>query len=346
VTTYYPGTDTSEDAETVRVAAAAETGGVNIRWGQTAPVVAIRGVVEGLPDPRTSPAGARLSSSPQFELSGPEGQTIRPLGTSMRSGGEFELRVFGARSVTLTARARGGGSPAGEYSGRVRIELGDQDVEGVRIPLRGPIESVPGRVTLASPGGDVDLQALSVRLEYGVLPGGSSSGGRGTRVQADGSFDLRDVGLRDYVLSLSSQQAADFYIESARYGTDDPLSGWFTPVDDAQRRLEIVVGTSFGDLTGRVVANEGAWAGAMVTLVPDGDRIGRSDLYRSIPTDGEGRYRLERVPVGRYRLFAWNRIPDGAVENADFMLPYRGRGQPVTVEANGSGEVDLRLIVR
>lgn len=47
-------------------------------------------------------------------------------------------------------------------------------------------------------------------------------------------------------------------------------------------------------------------------------------------TDAEGRYRIDRVPPGSYKLVAWN---EGTVSEP----------QPVTVVEGGSAEVDITL---
>ena len=45
-----------------------------------------------------------------------------------------------------------------------------------------------------------------------------------------------------------------------------------------------------------------------------------------------------------YKLFAWQRIPDGAEQNAEFMNTYKDKGLDVAVSAGGTSSVEVRLI--
>jgi len=41
---------------------------------------------------------------------------------------------------------------------------------------------------------------------------------------------------------------------------------------------------------------------------------------------------MQNLPPGRYTLYAWESVPAGAYQNAEFMARYAGRGTAVTVQ--------------
>jgi hypothetical protein len=85
-------------------------------------------------------------------------------------------------------------------------------------------------------------------------------------------------------------------------------------------------------------------AGAVVTLVPDGERVGRQDLYRRTATDEGGQFLLTDVPPGVYRLFAWARIPENAEYDRNFLQPYISQSRFLRVLENGVENAEVTLI--
>ena len=56
-------------------------------------------------------------------------------------------------------------------------------------------------------------------------------------------------------------------------------------------------------------------AGVTVALLPN--VRGRFDLVRTATTDPSGRFRLDRVAPGDYKVFAWSEVSDGDWQDPD-----------------------------
>jgi hypothetical protein len=55
-------------------------------------------------------------------------------------------------------------------------------------------------------------------------------------------------------------------------------------------------------------------------------------LFDSIRSDTAGGFRFDTVVPGAYLVFAWESIPDGAIENEPFRLPYEPRAERIYVD--------------
>jgi Carboxypeptidase regulatory-like domain len=109
--------------------------------------------------------------------------------------------------------------------------------------------------------------------------------------------------------------------------------------------LEIVVGTNAGLLNGSVVdEKQQPVPNVLVLLAPDVAHRNRTDLFQEVITDTSGRFQIEFVPPGDYKLFAWKNIEDDAWQDPDFMQTYENRGKPIRVREGSKQEVSLVLI--
>ena len=84
--------------------------------------------------------------------------------------------------------------------------------------------------------------------------------------------------------------------------------------------------------------------GVRVVLVPDPARRVRSDLFRAVRTDADGRIHMEGIPPGDYTLFSWEEVEEGAWQDPNFLSIYEPLGKTVRIGENGRENVELRLI--
>jgi hypothetical protein len=107
--------------------------------------------------------------------------------------------------------------------------------------------------------------------------------------------------------------------------------------------LRIVIATNGGAIEGVVGGREAA-AGATVVLIPAPARRFVPEHYRVMHASETGTFSRQGIPPGVYQLFAWESVPDTAWLNPDFMGPWEGRGQVVTVRAGTTLHVRPRLL--
>jgi hypothetical protein len=94
--------------------------------------------------------------------------------------------------------------------------------------------------------------------------------------------------------------------------------------------LEIVIGTNGGTVQG-TVANSPA---ATIVLVPNEPLRPRLDLYKTVTADDAGRFRLNAVAPGDYKIFAWKFLDPGAWQDPALLRTYEDRGSAIRVNAN------------
>jgi len=81
----------------------------------------------------------------------------------------------------------------------------------------------------------------------------------------------------------------------------------------------------------------------VITLVPEEDRRENFALFKRSIVGVDGAFSFGGVSPGRYTLFAWDRIPDGAEQNAEFMDAYNDKGTEIVATIGNTSSVELRL---
>jgi hypothetical protein len=295
--------------------------------------------------------------------------------TPVSADGSFEIKNVAPGEYNLTSTGRDANGQ--EYTGRTRLTVANQDVGNLVVTLRAGVE-MRGKILLdgtppqqfkmtnlrvslvgnESPLGDVGSLIVAAGGSRGAR-GGGGEGARGggnalsmitggiqgasAQVAEDGSFTFSNVGAMEYRV-LVTGMPQDAYIQTGRIESRDALTGPFT-VDSAGTLLQLQLGFTPGRVSG-VVSDEKKTpaAGVQAVLVPDEARRGRSDTYFNTTTGQTGEFTFNNVPPGRYKLFAWEEVPQGAYQYPDFLREYEDQGQAITVNGNGAVTADVRLI--
>jgi hypothetical protein len=223
------------------------------------------------------------------------------------------------------------------------IEVRDSDVEA-SLDLR-PSFSLSGRIIVEPAQGRPAPDASSLvrlRLDYPIANPPQLS----AAATADGSFVFKAVPGGDYrVLAPLSPALPNTYVESFRLGDTDVLNGRLRLDRPPEGQMQIIIGTNPGTLRGRVVDNkQQPITAATVVLLPDvAQRLLRTDLYKVTSTDQTGRFELEALPPGDYRLFAWQDVADEAWQDPAFMRAYEQMGSAVRI-VEGARQDELSTI--
>lgn len=337
--TYYPGV--TDSALAVPVAVRGDDISVEIQLPRQ-PVFKISGTVI-TPIPITVGAFALGPAHPGS-------LEDAPLATFVEASGPNEFRFEIA------------GIPPGEYflypaapigmgtstiTNRIPISVKETDVADLRIVMR-PHADLRGTVVVDGDPSTIRRDTIKVflrtkeRLSSTVARRDMLS----ATVSQTGEFVLTEL-LPDTRFGLwVSGIPADAYVSDIRQGARSIYREGLFSTNPSEGPIEIHVDARGGTISGvvRDAVNQPAKQ-VSVIVVPDAPRRANSLLYKRATTDANGAFSLQGIAPGDYHLFAWAVAPpQGAEEDARFLLPFEGRGTTVRATPGGKTEAQLRLL--
>jgi hypothetical protein len=262
----------------------------------------------------------------------------------------------GGRSTPGAPDAANGPPPIPAVAARVSVDVGNSNLDNLSFTLTPGI-TLNGSVNMEHPtvtGDNAGPRGMRVMLTHDPdivgLPNAPQAA-----IQPNGTFALSNVMQGDfkvYVPPLLNTfqwgtpsvpaNLQNTYIKSIRLGNIDALVDGLHLSIAPQEKLEVVIGTG-GRLNGTVVnERREPVVNATIALLPAERK--RIDWYRSTTTDTQGRYKIQGIPPGNYRVFAWEDVEHDAWQDPNFMTPYEGRGTTVQISEDGQGTTDLLVI--
>jgi len=250
-----------------------------------------------------------------------------------------------------------GPPPIPPVSARVAIDIGNSNAENVSLTMTAGY-TLMGKVTFENPPVTSDgsgPRGMRVTLSHEPdlvgLPGAPQS-----TVQANGMFCLANVAQGEYrvyvppLLNTFQWGASSIppllqnaYIKSIRLGGADVLTNGLRLNFAPQEQLEVLIGSG-AKLSGTVINDKReSVVNATVALVPTSSRD-RLDLYRTTTSDKDGRYKMQGIPPGSYRAFAWEDVERDAWQDPGFLALIEGRGTTVQVSEGMQADADLIVI--
>jgi hypothetical protein len=85
-------------------------------------------------------------------------------------------------------------------------------------------------------------------------------------------------------------------------------------------------------------------ANVKVALVPDFAYRNRDELYKSAATDASGKFSIQGIAAGDYRVFSWEDIVDGAWQDAEVLREVAGRATTVRIREGETSAVEVLAI--
>jgi hypothetical protein len=265
--------------------------------------------------------------------------------------GQFELQLPGPGKYVLTAMISDDPS---EPRGRREIEVRDVDLRDVRLTLSNPFDIVGAVVFegVMPPASGSEVLALSLYPMTADL-----AAPRTVRLpKANGTFFLEEVMAGDYRVevlpvltvppgSLLPAAFENVFVKSVTLDGKDLLNEGLRLEAAPRRDLQIVISANGGVIEGRVVdAGAITRANVKTVAVPSSPRRSRGDLYKFVSTDDEGRFKLTGLAPGEYKVFAFERVEEGAWQDPEFIRLFEGRGVAVRVEQGRQSAVEIPVI--
>ena len=328
---YYPGTPDASKATAISIREGEEIPSVEIFMRQLA-VFRIRGHVY---NQITHKAGTQtevflMPKTRTREWMGGEHQSL-----VQKQDGSFEIADVLPGSYVLTAMWFDEGKT---HSARVPIDVGNADVDSVSIAIT-PGTDISGRLIWeGTPSLEQDeLSVVAESPDMFNFDGGS-------RVTTSNTFVLKGLSDGTYMARVWGH-GKDCYVKDVQYAGSSALEDGFAVKGGAAGTLEITLSSRGARVQGTVADSDGLRAvGVRVVLVPEPSRRAQSTLFKAQTTDQYGHFELRGIAPGDYKLFSWEEAESGAWEDPEFLKPFEGKGEKITLQEGDQKTINLTAI--
>lgn len=256
-----------------------------------------------------------------------------------KSDGSFDIAaVFPGSYILYASFLRDGAW----YKARQPIEVAGSTVENVSVSPRPPLDIV-GSVSVEGKE-SVDFQTFALHVTSDEFdPEGL--GNINTKITSEGQVVFKGAYNRPYEIAISGMPDT-WYLKSIRLGDEIRTDGTLdlSNAGGAPKILEILISPNGGQIDGVVKREDGvAVENAVVDLVPNRDP--RSiHRFRETVSDRNGRFVLKGIAPGEYKLFAWEDIESGAVQDPVFLKRYENDGEGITIGAGSRETRDVHML--
>jgi hypothetical protein len=243
----------------------------------------------------------------------------------------FRFDNVTAGSYELVGMRTTDGGPT--YFSRQPVDVGDADVEGLA-PDFIPGFDVAGKLVFDGDASGV-LENLGVKFNptAGAYRFFSSA-----PIKSDGSFTVPNVAPAEFEIEITSNGGT--YLKTLQLGDHVQTNKRLDFTQAQGRPLTLRLANDFGTLEG-IVRDEFGEAVAHAHVTPISNE---RSFSASVTTDAKGHFQMSKIPPGDYRVFAWDHVPQGAAQDAEFRKPYEKLAREIRVSSNAHGAVDLVLI--
>lgn len=256
--------------------------------------------------------------------------------TRVRDDNTFTFKQVLPGSYNIIAQQEDDKSSA---SARIEVEVREGDVQGVVVALMPKVD-VNGRVTF---DGVSPSSAKPTSVHISLSPEDLQDFMRGAYAQAkdDGSFTLQAAADERYKITAVGG-SPEMYLKSATAGREDVLEKGFSPA--SSRNLDLVFAT--GAKVSGVISNadDKPDPGVTVVLVPEQRLNGLGDRFRTVTTDQNGRYQVQGLRPGSYRVYAFEHIELGAYEDEEWLRGFGNQAHSLRLSESGQETLDLKSI--
>jgi hypothetical protein len=228
------------------------------------------------------------------------------------------------------------------YQGQQVVDVGAEDVDGLVLNLRH-LDPIPGVLQPKSHDRQVDLRKISVRTPLIWVGADPGAGFSPVQIGSDLTFraylsDIHDSsGFRVQISDLPE----GCYVASINYGGAPVPESGIEYMPGAM--LVITIGTDGGRLDGASVGEDDQPMGRAVVALFAADGKGAP---ASLQADAKGAFHFNAVPPGDYKLIAWGDVSRDDLENPEFVKRFADKAATISIAANGSATISLKVVSR
>jgi len=168
----------------------------------------------------------------------------------------------------------------------------------------------------------------------------------GTKIKADGSFELKNVppALYEVDVSTDSKALADAFVESVAAGMKEVVDTGLN-VSGGTLFVDVTVSTGAGVVAGTAANSKGEpLANAVVVAIPAAQFRKQVDRYSRSTTDQAGHFTMRGVRPGEYTFLAWEVLEGDEYLDPDFLKTYEAQDKVMKVEKGGHQSIALKAI--
>jgi len=332
--TYFPGTSNIAEAQRVTVAIGQTISDMNMALTPSRMARITGTVVDSQGRPFTGGIMAFPKAESVMMMFGPPAQ-IKPDGSFTLSGltpGEYVLQTNGP------------GAGAGDYAS-AEVTINGDDVNGIRLVGSPPL-TVSGRVVV-DPAAAQALRPSSVRVMIAPAQMGIPMMGMAgpAAVNDDLTFEAkaRPGKMR---LTLAGPMPG-WAIRSVRYrGTEITDSGFELRASESISDVEVELTNRLTDVSGIVTTPKGEAVKdySVVVFPPDREKWTANSRYlKTARPDQDGRYKLNGLPPGEYRVIALDYVDQNEWNDPDFLERIRPKATAFSISEGEAKSVDLKI---
>jgi len=337
---YFPGVLDPQEAAKVKMISGGELRGYDLTLFETTGYQIIGKVTspDGQPPRRVFVTANKVPSSGLTQPASAQGTGAQ---------GEFTLRGLIPGSYRLVAQER---REDRFLTGSTVVEIGNQDVAGVVLPLGNGAE-LQGRVLLEGqnqPAALTSLRISAIPLGDGGGAGFRARGPAGTNLKEDGTFLLKDL-VEGPAKIVLSQPPGGAYVKSIRAQGKDVTD---VPLDlhngDRIQGVEVVIAANGAQLSGSVKedTNGPPVSGASILLYPaDAQLIGPNSRYiRTAKSGQQGDFSLQGLVPCEYKLCAVLDHESGAEFDPEYLQSLDRVSKAVALTAGQAASETLEAV--
>lgn len=256
--------------------------------------------------------------------------------STLKPGGSFEIANVPAGEYTVVVMLFDEGK---NYMTQQDVDVTAADVEGLTLVVGAGL-TIPGKIIW-------DGQASLSKDEFAVQLVPESVdfwGGADSHVDENNQFNLKEVADGVFKVQVTGL-SKDCYVKQVRHGENTLADTQIRVGKGSAGSLEITVSSRGARVEGMVLTEDNLPAvGVWVVAVPEESKRQFARLYKAERTDQNGAFNLHGLVPGKYKVFSWSSVEEGAWEDEDFLKSFEEKGETVEVQDGDRKSLELKLL--